>query len=112
MSLQTIAPPELHPQIQAALDNVELPEVQELIRKVSTYGLAVALPHMHDENGGFTPLPKDQIAFESRLNMSFPKRTDPLLAGSIPVMWRWDGELHTAATCATCDRYPHNLGDE
>lgn len=95
------------PEIQRALTAVETPEVQEMIRRLSEYGLAVALPHMHREDGSFRPLPQDHVVFESQLQMSFPSLGDPALKDAIPVMWRWNGELETVGNCALCDFYRH-----
>lgn len=97
----------VHPEIARGLKAVSLPEVQELIRKISEYGLAVALPHAHSESGSFVPLPQGQVVFESDLKVSFLKEGNPLLQTAIPVMWRWDGALNAVGNCALCDFYKH-----
>lgn len=102
---ETLVLEEIHPVVQAAMDAVNLPEVQEMIRKLSAYGLAVAAPHFHGNDGTFLPLPSDRIILERRLQMTFPNSDDPSLEGSVPVMWRWNGELQTVASCAQCDKY-------
>jgi hypothetical protein len=102
---ETVVLEEIHPEVQAAMDAVNIPEVQEMIRKLSRYGLAVAAPHLHGSDGTFLPLPADRVIFERRLQMTFPSATDPCLEEGIPVMWRWDGQLQAVAKCAQCDKY-------
>ena len=95
------------PEIQRALDAIKTPEVQEMVKRLSEHGLAVALPHMHGEDGSFKPLPQDQVVFESMLQVSFPSLGDPVLNDAIPVMWRWSDELEAIGNCALCDFYRH-----
>lgn len=97
----------IHPEIQHALAAVEAPEVQDLIRQLSRYGLAVALPHRHGKNGNFLPLPDDRVAFESDQQVSFPRKNDPALENAIPVMWRWNNGVQAVGSCALCDFYAH-----
>ena len=97
----------IHPDIQRGLDAINLPEVQELVRRVSGYGLAVALPHAHGEKGNFLPLPKDQVAYEANLHMSFLQNDNPKLKSAIPVMWRWNDGAKAVGQCALCDFYAH-----
>ncbi len=92
----------MHPGIQRALDSVMLPEVQDLIRRVSEYGLAVALPHMHGESGDFQPLPTAKLIRESMLRISFLDRDTPTLESAVPTMWRWDQEREGVRVCADC----------
>jgi len=93
--------------IQNALEAVNLPEVQEMIRRLSGHGLAVALPHAHGEDGRFIPLPAAVVAHEAGLKVSFVPRSELNQANMVPVMWRWDGEAGAIALCALCDKYSH-----
>ena len=92
----------MHPDIQRALDSVMRPEVQDLIRRVSEYGLAVALPHMHGEGGDLRPLPAVKVIHESELRISFLDRDAPTVESVVPTMWRWDQELEGVRVCADC----------
>jgi len=65
----------MHPDIQRALDSVMRPEVQDLIRRVSEYGLAVALPHMHGEGGDLRPLPAVKVILKTAITPSAHKAT-------------------------------------
>ena len=58
---------QIHPEILQGLKAVETEEVQEIIKMLAKYGLAVALPHSHGDNGNFLPIPDDYVVFESRL---------------------------------------------
>jgi hypothetical protein len=92
----------IHPELQAAMDAVDLPEVQEMMQRLASHGLAVALPHMHKDDGKFVPLPADTVAVEAGLQVSFSAVTDSVLEDGVPVMWRWDGGKKTAAKCSWC----------
>jgi len=107
MNTQLNVSASVHPDIKQALESVKLAEVQELIRKISSYGLAVALPHSHAPNGSFLPLPEDKVQFESKLKISFVDLNAKELENSIPVMWRWNDEVESVASCALCDFYAH-----
>lgn len=100
-------PRTIHPEIRHSLEAIASPEVQDLIKQLSQYGLAVALPHLHGENGNFLPLPDDQVAFESGLQVSFPQKDSLVLKSAIPVMWRWNNGAQAIGDCALCDFYAH-----
>ena len=72
-------PETIHPEIRKGLEAIETPEVQHLIKQLSGYGLAVALPHAHGENGNFLPLPRDTVVFETGQQVSFVPKDDPSL---------------------------------
>ena len=93
----------IHPDVQRSMDAIQTLEVQSLIKRLSEYGLAVAVPHMHGDQGAFLPLPEDRISLESALRMSFPKKGSATLESAIPVMWRWNGKAEAVAACAGCD---------
>ena len=59
-------------ELQVAQDSIELPEVQEMLRKLSQYNLGIYMPHMHDEQtGAFQPLPPGITQVEDGLKVSF-----------------------------------------
>ena len=93
----------IHPDVQRSMDAIATPEVQNLIKRLSEYGLAVAVPHMHADQGAFLPLPDDRMALESALRTSFPRKGSSALQSAIPVMWRWNGKAEAVAACAGCD---------
>ena len=82
----------LPPALRAAQEAIHLPEVQEMLRRLSAYRLGIFMPHMHDEQTGeFQTLPDDVTQVESGLEVSFQpaeeiaKQTDRFL----PVGWFW-----------------------
>ena len=93
---------DFHPELQRALDAMELPEVQEMLERLGQFGLAISLPHQHGPNGEFQPLERDKIAFEKDLKVSFLDAADPVLVDTVAVSWRWDGEKKQAAACNRC----------
>ena len=89
---------EFHPGLQASVRAVNSPEVQELMRQLGKYGLAVALPHMHTDEG-MVPLPEDMIASENNLKVSFRKKDEPAKFPGLPVMWQRGEEISSIAMC-------------
>ncbi|MCA9015758.1 MAG: hypothetical protein KDA77_10545 [Planctomycetaceae bacterium] len=88
--------------ILSAANVVTKPRVQDLIRELSTYGLGVCVPHMHDEQTGeFLPLPEDKVQSESQLKVTFIQRNS-LTDNDIPVAWKWNDELQVVQTCQVC----------
>ncbi len=89
--------------LRTAQEAIHLPEVQEMLRKLSEYRLGIFMPHMHDEQTGeFRPLPDEVIQVESGLEVSFQpaeeiaNQTDRFL----PVGWFWRAGASTAmAVC-------------
>ena len=85
---------------QAAID---LPEVQDLLRRLSEYNLGIFMPHMHDERTGeFRPLPDDVMQVESGLEVSFQRTAEiaPQKDRFLPVAWLWRAGASTpAAAC-------------
>ena len=95
---------EIHPDIMKAIRAVELPDVQEMMRRLAKYGLGIAVPHMHGDDGQFLPLPVNRVALEDDLQVSFRNAEDAELQDFIPVMWRSEpGEV--AARCVQRCRY-------
>ena len=93
----------LPPGLRTAQEAIELPEVQQMLRRLSELKLGIFMPHMHDEQTGeFQPLPDDVVQVESGLEVSFQpmgviaKQTERFL----PVGWLWrDGALVQVAAC-------------
>lgn len=78
--------------LQIAQEAINLPEVQEILRRLSEYHLGICMPHMHDEKSGdLRPLPDDVTQLESGLQVSFrssqslESQTEPFL----PTSWSW-----------------------
>ena len=89
--------------LRTAQDAIHLPEVQEMLRRLSEYKLGIFMPHMHDEKTGeFQPLPDEVTQVETGLEVSFrpteevANQTDRFL----PVGWFWRAGASTpAAVC-------------
>lgn len=95
-------PNEVHDDIRAAMDAANSPEVQEMIKKLAEYGLAVAVPHMHGQDGGFLPLPADVISLENGLKVEFVSQEEVDWESVLPVMWRWDEKAGSVVVAAGC----------
>jgi len=87
--------------LRTAQAAIHLPEVQEMLCRLSAYNLGVFMPHTHDEQTGeFQPLPDCMVQVESGLEVSFQQtaeianQTDRFLA----VGWRWHAGATTTAT--------------
>jgi len=78
-------------ELMTAQEAIHLPEVQEMLRRLSEYNLGIFMPHMHEEQTGqFQPLPDDLIQVEDGLKVSF--RTEAEIGGAdhyIPIGWVW-----------------------
>jgi hypothetical protein len=93
----------LPPSMRTAQAAIDLPEVQDLLRRLSAYNLGIFMPHMHDERTGqFQPLPEDAMQVESGLEVSFQPTADiaPQKDRFLPVAWLWRaGAATPAAAC-------------
>ncbi len=91
--------PPLPEQLAIARQAIQLPEVQELMRKLSEYHLGVYMPHMHDEiTGAFQLLPEGMIQVEDDLKVSF-QSVNPPESSFVPVAWVWQDGPTPGATC-------------
>ncbi len=94
-----------HAGLQDAVRAVNTAEVQEIMRKLGKYGLAVALPHMHTD-AGMVPLPEDMMVSEDNLKITFRKRDEVTNFEGLPVMWQRGEEISSIAycgqNCGTC----------
>ena len=89
--------------LRTAQESIHLPEVQEMLRRLSEYKLGIFMPHMHDEHTGeFQPLPDDVMQVESGVEVSF-QPTDEIANQPdryLPVGWLWRAGASTpAAVC-------------
>ena len=93
----------LPPALKTAQAAMQLPEVQEMLRRLSAFQLGIFMPHQHDDSTGeFQPLPDEAMQVESGRAVSFERleeiarRTESFL----PVGWLWRaGESTVAAAC-------------
>ena len=89
--------------LRTAQAAIQLPEVQEMLRRLSEYKLGIFMPHMHDEQTGeFKLLPDKVMQVESALEVSFQPTIE--LANQtdrfFPVGWLWRaGALAPSAVC-------------
>ena len=89
--------------LKTAQAAMQLPEVQDMLRRLSAFQLGIFMPHQHDERTGeFQPLPDEVVQVESGRAVSFDRleviarRTESFL----PVGWRWRvGAVTVAAAC-------------
>ena len=95
--------PGLPPALRTAQAAMQSAEVQEMLRRLSTHGLGICMPHMHDENTGeFQALHDQLVQVESGLAVSFqPTAEIAAQAGRfLPVAWVWrDGMSMPSAVC-------------
>ena len=106
-------PDGLPPSLRTAQEAIQLPEVQEMLRRLSGYQLGVFMPHMHDDRtGAFTPLPDDVVQVESGLETTFrPTEGIASQAGRfLPVGWVW--RAGAAVPSAVCEMVSEEGADE
>jgi hypothetical protein len=97
----------LAPTLGAAQAAMQLPEVQDMLRRLSAFDLGIFMPHQHDEaTGEFLPLHGDVVQVESGLTVSF-QRQDEIANRTVsflPVGWFWRAGASTvAAACEMAD---------
>ena len=94
----------LPPALRTGQAAIQLPEVQAMLRRLSTYDLGIFMPHRHDERtGDFQPLPDDMVQVESGLEVSFQPLAEIATQADrfLPVGWLWRGGAPTVA--AACE---------
>ena len=94
---------DLPQEFRVSQDAMHLPEVQEMLERLSKYKLGIFMPHMHDEKtGGLQLLSDDIMQVESGLQVSF-KLTEEIanqLDQFLPVAWLWRaGATSVSAAC-------------
>jgi hypothetical protein len=62
--------------VEKLTSSIQEPEVQEMLKRLSNYGLGVFMPHMHAESGAFVELPRGMVQVEDNLRVSFKPRSD------------------------------------
>ena len=98
-----------HPMVAKAIEAVNEPKVQEMIKELSKYGLGVFMPHLHTKEG-FAPLPIETVQLEADLKVSFVKRGEDSLKDAAPVGWVWDSnkaEVVMGCACTGAEHDPH-----
>ena len=89
--------------LRTAQKAIRLPEVQEMLRRLSEYKLGIFMPHMHDEQTGeFQPLPDEVTQVESGLEVSFQPTEEIANQAErfLPVGWFWRAGASTpSAVC-------------
>lgn len=87
---------------EKAASAMQNPEVLQILKDLSEYGLGVCLPHMHaPDTNEMVPLPPNMVQTEANLKVSFVER-DKVDELQVPVAWLWDQELKTIQHCAVC----------
>jgi len=101
----------LPPTMRSAQAAIQLPEVQDMLRRLSAFQLGIFMPHQHDEaTGEFLTLPVDVMQVESGLAVSF-KRLNVIASQSasfLPVAWLWRAGAPTVA--AACEMAEAEVG--
>lgn len=90
--------------LKTAQAAIYLPEVQQMLRRLSEHKLGIFMPHMHgQQTGEFESLPDDIIQVETGLEVSFQsaKEIENQTARFLPVGWRW--QTGASATVAVCE---------
>jgi len=89
--------------LRTAQQSIHLPEVQEMLRRLSEYQLGIFMPHRHDEQTGeFQPLPDEVVQVESGLEVSFQpmQKIANQIDRYLPVGWLWRAGASTpVAVC-------------
>ncbi|MEO5759868.1 MAG: hypothetical protein ABIQ51_23790 [Mesorhizobium sp.] len=90
--------------LKTAQAAILLPEVQEMLCRLSGYNLGIFMPHMHDEQTGeFRRLPDNVMQVESDLEVSF-QATEKIAIQTdcfLPVGWCW--RAGASAPSAVCE---------
>ena len=90
--------------LKTAQAAIHLPEVQQMLRRLSKHKLGIFMPHMHGQNTGeFESLPADVIQVESGLGVSFrsAEEIENQAKRFLPVGWCWQADASTAV--AVCE---------
>lgn len=90
--------------LRTAQAAIHLPEVQEMLRRLSEYKLGIFMPHMHDEQTGeFQSLPDEVMQVEAAMEVSF-RPTEEIVNQTdrfLPVGWVW--RAGASASSAVCE---------
>ena len=91
---------------------INIPEVQEMLYRLSAYQLGIFMPHMHDpKTGEFQPLPDDVMQVESGSEVSFQAREEIENQADrfLPVGWCWRADASIPVTA--CEMVRGNMGN-
>jgi hypothetical protein len=107
---------QLPKELQIAQSAIELPEVKEMLKKLSQHNLGIYMPHMHDEeSGAFKPLPPGITQVEDGLEVSFRPLNECVDQGGnsyIPTGWFLHPEMPAdAAQAAVCRARCHTVNN-
>ena len=100
----------MHAMVERAQRAIDEPEVQEMMRRLSKYGLGIFMPHIHPTDGGFAPLPDGIVQLEGDLKVSFVPEGSKELESAIPVGWAWDVDHAKAVANCFCGGASHGKG--
>lgn len=77
-------------ELQVAQSAIELPEIQEILQKLSKYNLGITMPHKHNElTGDFESLAENEMQMENDLSVSFMQKEEAAKLNAVPVSWMW-----------------------
>jgi hypothetical protein len=98
-------------ELRTAQEAIQLPEVQEMMRKLSVYNLGVFMPHMHDTSGRFQPSSEKFVQVEKGMRVSFAPIEEIEKENEeryLPTGWVWIANVPTpVARCAqVCEVRP------
>jgi hypothetical protein len=99
--------------LQTAQAAMHIPEVQEMLRKLSEYQLGIFMPHMHEQStGNFVVLPDEVMQVESGSEVSFQTRPgiDSQTNRFLPVGWIW--RAGTSTPVAVCEMVENENSDD
>jgi hypothetical protein len=85
-------------ELRTAQEAIQLPDVQEMMRKLSAYNLGVFMPHMHDDSGRFQPSSEKFVQVEKGMRVSFAPTEEIEKEEEeryLPVGWVWNENLPT-----------------
>lgn len=92
--------------IEKAHTAIADPEVQEMMKKLSKFGLGIFMLHMHDPvTDDYAPLPRGMVSVEKDLQVSFYPSSSKEVAESRAVGWAWDNTAQTVMACTVCYEY-------
>ena len=91
------------PEIRRAMESINLPQVQEMLRKLSEFGLGICIPHQHTEDMDFDYQPDDVVQVEENCHVRWVARSDFESGGQfVPVAWRWSEAKNGALAAGKC----------
>lgn len=91
----------LSSRIRKAISHAGSKRLREIARELNTLGLAIAVPHIHTEEG-VDSLPYDTVQYEKDLQVSFFKESELTKTKTFPAMWRFDEIKNELVVCGRC----------